>query len=147
MLRFLSRLFLISTVFLALTISFSGCGEGGGSAVSPLPAGTGYKIVLSATPKEITSGGSVSLVGAIFDPQGNAVSSEEDAFLFSSDAADSTFTPKATVDVKSGTAQASMQWEDKSDNDTPMAPKLCTITGSYRGAIASVQITLISKSF
>lgn len=147
MLRVFLRFFVVVAALSAALFNFSGCGEGGGSTVSPFPSGNGYKVILSATPKQITSGGSVTLVATVFDPQGNAVASEDDALLFSSDAADSTFTPDNPADVKSGTAQASMQWEDKSDNDNPMAPRRCTITASYRGAIASVQILLISKSF
>lgn len=147
MLRIFLRFFVVAAVLSAAIFTFSGCGEGGGSTISPLPSGNGYKVILSATPKEISSGGSVTLVATVFDPQGNAVSSEDDALIFSSDAPDSTFDPLNPIDIKSGTAHASMQWEDKSSDDAPIASRLCTLTASYRGAIASVQITLISESF
>lgn len=147
MLRLTAKLFAVLVLFSATLITFAGCGEGGGSAVSALPAGSGYKVILSATPREINTGGSVALMATIFDPHGNAVGNEDGALLFSSDAPDSTFDPTSPVDVKSGTGQTSMKWEDKSDADAPAASRLCNITASYRGAIASVQITLISKSF
>lgn len=147
MLRLSAKLVAVIVLFSAVIITFAGCGEGGGSAVSPMPVGNGYKVVLSATPREITSGGSVALMATVFDPQGNAVGDEDDALLFSCDAADVDFSPSSPAAIKAGTAQTAMKWEDKSDADSPLASKLCNVTASYRGAMALVQITLISKSF
>ncbi len=147
MLRPLLRIFTVLVIFASAMLTFSGCGEGGGSAISTLPAGNGYKVVLSVTPKEVESGGSVALMATVFDPQGNPVADEDNAVLFSSDAPNADFSVSQPVDVKSGTCQTAMQWEDKSDSDAPVASKLCTITASYRGAMAVKQILLIAKSF
>lgn len=147
MLRPLLRTFTVLIIFAAVLITFCGCGEGGGTVVSSLPAGNGYKVMLSATPDEIVSGGSVTLIATIFDPQGNPIADEDNAVLFSSDAPEASFSVSQPVDVKGGSCQTAMQWEDRSDSDDPAASANATITASYRGAIAVVKILVIAKSF
>jgi len=147
MLRLFIKLIVLSALFLTVLVNLTGCGEGGGSAVSSSPTGNGYKVILSATPREITSGGSVTLVATVFDPQGNPIGNEDAALMFSSDNGDSVFNPVVPINIKAGTAQTSMQWTDSSTDNNPKESRLCTITASYRGAITSVQIMLISKSF
>ncbi|MBU1106749.1 MAG: hypothetical protein KKB51_08800 [Candidatus Riflebacteria bacterium] len=145
--RFLAKCCLV--FFFQFVIFVSGCGESSGPVVSSFPSGNGYKIVVAANPTTISSGGQAAIVASIVDPQGNPVGDEDRAVQFSASAANSDFTTTSDYvgDIKGGTTQVTYTWNDNSDDDSPDASKICIITASYRGAISTIEILLISKSY
>ena len=139
------------TMLIVLTCCFAaGCGGTTGPEVSSMPSGDGYKIMLSANPGVITSEGHAAVIAVIIDPQGNPVADEDGGVMFSASAPNTEFVDPETGnvgDIRGGASQVTLTWEDKSEDETPAASQLCTITAAYRGAYATVQIILISKSY
>ncbi len=142
---------LIALMFVVLACFISGCGESDGAVTSVMPSGNGYKIVLAATPDSIMSGGQAVLLASIFDPQGNPVPDQDEAVVFSCSEVGATVESKPDTeglsDIKGGSAHAILKWKDESSGDNPLPSKLATVTAVYRGAMASVQIILVSKSY
>lgn len=142
---------LIAMMLVGLVCFIPGCGESDGVVSSVMPSGRGYKIVLAAKPDTISSGGQAVLLANIFDPQGNLVADEEAAVVFSCAEAGATVeaTPgiEGFSDIKDGAAHAILKWKDESSSEVPLPSKLATITAVYRGAMASVQVILVSKSY
>ena len=142
---------LLLLILMLVGVLVGGCGESSDPEVSSWPSGNGYKVILAVTPDSIERKGTATVIATVFDPEGKPVADEEDAVMFTASAADTTFevgTSETNVgNIIGGTSQIAFKWEDDSDDDAPAASELCTITASYRGAIASVQILLISKSY
>jgi len=147
----INRLSMLLLVLMTVGIFAGGCGESSDPEVSSWPSEKGYKVVLAVTPDTIRSDGQATVIATVFDPDGKPVADEEDAVMFSASANGGSFTFGGTDTnpggITGGTSQALYKWSDSSTESTPAASELCTITASYRGAIASVQILLISKSY
>ncbi len=139
------------TMIIVLACFFAaGCGGTTGPEVSSMPSGDGYKVTLSANPGVITSEGHAAVIAMVFDPQGNPVADEDSGVMFSASAPNSEFEVPDAVnigDIRGGAAMVTLKWEDTSDDEMPAASQICTVTAAYRGAYATVQIILISKSY
>lgn len=109
-------------------------------------SGAGYNVSLVVSHKEISDGGSFSISAYITDPNGNPVPDEDDVVKFSCSQNEVKFEDEK-CNVKNGFAATTAQWEDQSDNDNPDPPMNATITATYKGAVSSAQVILISKAF
>lgn len=150
---FAKKIRIVGSIVIALFVCLliSGCGDSSDPEVSSWPAEDGYKIILAVSPDTVRNQGTASVIASVFDPESKPVADEEDAVLFSASAANTTFEKDGVEgslgDIKAGTCQMLFKWEDESDDDAPLPSELCTITASFRGALATVQILLISKSY
>lgn len=114
--------------------------------VSQQTSGNGYKIVMSATNSELESGGSLILTATVFDPEGKLVTGDEEYVYFACNVADVEFEDDKCELIK-GVATNIMIWEDDSNDESPDPSKLALITASYNGAMAQLDILLVSENF
>ncbi len=138
----------ISILFFLIFISLFAVGCSSDKPVYSIAEaeGSGYKISLMVPSKTISDGGSFSLTAFVTDPNGDPVPDEDEVVKFACSENEVKFEDDK-CDVKNGVAATTAQWEDQSDNDNPDPPMNATITASYKGAIAIVQVILISKAF
>ncbi|MDD3000933.1 MAG: hypothetical protein PHF29_04200 [Candidatus Riflebacteria bacterium] len=141
--KYCSKLFLIFVLF-GLTLVL-GCSSDE-PIVSESSGGSGYKIVLASPGTELESGGSLSLIATIKDPDGNLVGNEDEGVIFSSNIGDIEFA-ETKADIITGVATTVMTWEDTSEDEASEPSKPALITATYRGAFAQIQIMLISEDF
>lgn len=134
----------------AIFISFSfivasvGCSED--KPVYSLSNGTGYNINLLVSDGEISDGGSISIQAFVTDPNGDPVPDEDNVVMFSCSQNEIKFY-EDRCDIKNGFAKTTAQWEDQSDDDNPDPSMKATISATYKGAISTVQVILVSKAF
>ena len=135
---------LISIFLIFFVISITGCSDD--KPVYSTSSGNGYNISLLIPSKYISDGGSISIQAYVTDPNGNPVPDEDAAVKFSCSQNEIKFYDDR-CDIKNGFAATTASWEDDSDDDNPDPPMEATITATYRGAMNSAQIILISKAF
>lgn len=136
---------LILIITLALCIFSLGCSDDKPIATEKA-SGSGYKLVLAATHSELESGGSLILTATVFDPEGKLVTGDEEFVYFACNVADVEFDNNKSEILK-GVATNLLTWEDDSDGESPEPSKLAIITASYNGAMAQLDILLVSENF
>ena len=127
-----------------ITLFATGCSKD--APVYSLSSGEGYKISLMVSDEEISDGGTISVQAYIVDPNGNPVPDEEEVVKFACSQNEVKFDDEK-CDVKNGIAATTAQWEDQSDDDNPDPPMNATISVTYKGAVSTAQVILISKAF
>ena len=137
------KIFILISLIL-VTLFATGCSKD--NPVYSVSSGDGYKISLMVSDEEISDGGSISVQAYVTDPNGNPVPDEDDVVKFACSQKEVKF-DDVKCDVRNGIAATTAQWEDNSDSDNPDSPMNATITASYKGAVSTVQVTLISKVF
>ena len=131
-------------LMILITLFFTACSDD--KPVYSISTGAGYNVSLVVSHKEISDGGSFSITAYITDPNGDPVPDEEEVVKFSCSQNEVKFEDEK-CDVKNGFAATTAQWEDQSDDDNPDPPMNATITATYKGAVSSAQVILISKAF
>lgn len=116
------------------------------TSVYSVSSGNGYKINMMVSSNEISDGGSISIQAFITDPNGNPVPDEDEVVKFACSQDEVKF-DDSKCDVKNGFAATTATWEDQSDDDNPDPPRNATITATYKGAINSLQVILITEAF
>ncbi len=149
MAKFVANKTLFQKIFIffslvAITLFAVGCSED--APVYSVSSGTGYKISLLVSDEEISDGGTFSVQAYITDPNGNPVPDEDDVVKFACSQNDVDFDDQK-CDVRNGIAATTAKWDDNSDSDNPDPPVNATITATYKGAVTTAQVILISKAF
>ena len=137
------KFFLLISLII-ITLFATGCSKD--APVYSISSGDGYKISLMVSDEEISDGGTISVQAYVTDPNGNPVPDEDDVVKFACSQNEVKFDDEK-CDVKNGIAATTAQWEDQSDNDNPDPPMNATITATYKGAVSTAQVILISKAF
>lgn len=137
------KIFILISLIL-VTLFATGCSED--NPVYSVSSGEGYKISLMVVDGEISDGGTISVQAYVTDPNGNPVPDEDDVVKFACSQNEVKFEDEK-CDVRNGFAATTAQWEDNSDSENPDPPMNATITASYKGAVSTAQVILISKAF
>ncbi|MBQ3644886.1 MAG: hypothetical protein II961_09845 [Candidatus Riflebacteria bacterium] len=137
------KLFILLAI-IAFTFTCIGCSED--EPVYSLSQGTGYNINLLVSDGEISDAGSFSIQAFVTDPNGDPVPDEDNVVMFACSQNEIKFYDDR-CDIKNGFAYTTATWEDQSDDDNPDPSMKATITATYKGAISTAQVTLVSKAF
>ncbi len=141
---------LISLAVLAtLSIILTGCDNSSGPTTTDLSEGSGYRIRMSISEDTLPSGGSTIVTAAIFDETGQPAADADDsvAFAFSDKGGDWSGLSDGKADLKGGVALATLKWDDPSSGETVEPSRTAWISAAYRGAVAKIQVRLVSVSF
>ena len=128
-----------------ICLFFLGCSSGK-PVYSEAATGDGYKIRLMVSNDEISNGGSISVTAYVTDPNGNPVPDEDSVVFFACSQPDLDFDDKK-CDIKNGIAATTVKWDDDSNSEDPDPPVPAVITATYKGAVTTIQIVLISEAF
>ena len=144
------KIFILISLIL-VTLFATGCskdnpGSSEDNPVYSVSSGNGYKIRLMVSNDEISNGGSIRVQAYVTDPNGNPVPDEDNVVKFACSQNEVKFDDEK-CDVRNGNADTTAHWEDQSDSDNPDSPMNATITATYKGAISTAQVILISKAF
>lgn len=127
----------------------SGCNSSSGSVTSGLQVGNGYSINAIAAQKTIPYGGTTVLTAMVYTPSGEPIPDGEKVAISSSnggifvDSGKTNFPGCITAPSNNGTVVVGYQ----SPKDASLPSRLDQITFSYQGAITSLELELIAKSF
>lgn len=129
-----------------LAIVLSGCGGDNGVTTVGAPAGSGYRLAFQKTDNFIRAGGSVVVTVLAYDPDGNVIQDSEDKVVFSSSHS-VTFDNSGEAKIENGVANMQVTYNDNSSSDNPEPSETTRVTATFRGAVASIELVLVSKTF
>lgn len=132
-----------------LAMIFAGCDNSSGPTATNLSEGSGYRIQVSVSDDTIPSGGSTIVTAAIFDETGQPAADDDDgvSFSFADKGGEWDGLTSGRAKLKNGVAAANLKWEDPSSGETVDPSRTAWISASYRGAVAKIQVSLVSNSF
>ncbi len=145
----IKSLLIALAVLAGLTTVLTGCDNSSGPTTTDLSEGSGYRIRVSISDDILPSGGSTVVTAAIFDETGQPATDAEDsvAFAFSDKGGEWSGLSDGKADLKGGVAIATLKWEDPSSGETVDPSRSAWITVACQGAIAKIQVSLVSTSF
>lgn len=132
-----------------LSILLAGCDNSSGPNTTSLSEGSGYKIQLSISDDTLPSGGQTIVTATVFDETGQIAADAEDsvAFAFGDKGGTWDGLSDGKADLRGGSAMATLKWEDPSSGETVEPSRTAWISAAYRGAVAKIQVSLVSVSF
>lgn len=132
-----------------LCVLFAGCDNSSGPTATDFSEGSGYRIKLAVTNDTLVPGATTIVTATVLDETGQPAADAEDAvsFAFADKGATWDGLTNNKADLKGGVAMANLTWEDSSTGDNPDNSRVAWVTASYRGAVAMIQISLVSVSF
>ena len=136
--------FLLGLVLFSLCLS--GCGGDNGTTSVESPAGTGYRIGIQSSNQNILNGSSILLTVWATGPDGKPVLNDDNEVTFSA-SLPVTWDNSGKAKITNGTAVMTMTYTDSSSTDNPDPSRSLRVTASYRGAVASIELVAVSKTF
>jgi len=132
----MTRRILLSVLLMLGTAGFFGCRSN--DPVSTTTEGAGYHIQLGVSSKTVPVQGQILVTASVFDGKGNPVKDEE-IVTFSSQFGVVTGDGKILGGVTTATYKANEITDEPS--------KVEIITASYRGAVANIEVAIVSNTF
>ncbi|MBF0543765.1 MAG: hypothetical protein HQM08_04995 [Candidatus Riflebacteria bacterium] len=137
-------LFFISAFLMAL-IGIYGCGSTDNGITTDLPSGSGYKIKMTSSESSVRPGGGVLIRAIVFGPDGKPIPDNE-LVRFTCDTV-GTFEGLSDGQAKTVSGIATVNFIGPDTTDKLPVSQPARVYAAYNGAISSIELVLVSKSF